>query len=59
MKAKPLHAWDLSTEAARHLQEELAPLVIRASEIDEPPSLVAGVDISDAARDKEALGPSS
>ena len=56
MKAKPLHRWDLGTEAAREVQRHLAPLVSRSNEIEGSPRRIAGVDISGADHRGEALG---
>ena len=42
----PLHAWNLSQEEARALQNELTKRVIREDQLEEPVQLVAGVDMA-------------
>ena len=56
VKAKPLHRWDLDTDAAREVQGHLAPLVSRSNAIEGSPRHIAGVDISGADHRGEALG---
>lgn len=43
---QPLHAWNLSQEEARALQNELTTRVIREDQLAEPVQLVAGVDMA-------------
>ncbi|MBI2873069.1 MAG: deoxyribonuclease V [Chloroflexi bacterium] len=56
VRYRSLHPWDVSPSQARETQSHLASQVSLTSDLQGPPRLVAGLDLSPPGRDGVALG---